>query len=572
MKTVIVALWLVIIIGLSSWAFFVPGMFYLHDFLHSARISEMAGALQDGHFPVRWSKDFGYGYGMPLFEFYAPLPYYVGAIFYLAGLPVLVATKILFVLATVATAFGSYLLGKRLYGRAGGLVTAAAVTLAPYRAVNLFVRGALSETWGIMSAVWILYFSYIAIKGSRKAWLGLTIALTILFLSHNVMTLLFVPFSLLFGCVLFVYELLFKQEKKQLVWFRGVKIVLAYIFAGAMSLFYVLPALVEKNFTKVEQTITGGYFDYNLHFLYIRQLFIPSWNYGGSNWGPDDGISFFLGFAQLITLVLGFLFLVHQSILVIKKKKTTVSKEKLFMLISTLILLIVSLLLTTQKSLALWNSVQVLQFVQFPWRFLSVSLILVGMLAPTFLLRKMSFVKRWIYAWFVLLVMLVNGIYFRPESWLDNPSLYYTDNEAVIQEELSKTLPDYLPSAFQGASPENGSELACIVACESFTSSRISNKTQEKQFLTTSSAVSQVVIGIANFPGWEVFIDDVPVQTSTVNGLVSVSVPSGKHLVQAQFKGTPIRSLADRVSLGSLIIFVGVCLRYYWQEKKYGKK
>lgn len=61
-------------------------LFKIHDFVHGARIAEMTTALQDGQFPVRWSSNFGYGYGMPLFEFYAPLPFYVGAgLYWLTG-------------------------------------------------------------------------------------------------------------------------------------------------------------------------------------------------------------------------------------------------------------------------------------------------------------------------------------------------------------------------------------------------------------------------------------------------------------------------------------------------------
>jgi hypothetical protein len=39
---------------------------------------EMERSLQRFEFPVRWSANFGFGYGMPLFNFYAPLPYYLG--------------------------------------------------------------------------------------------------------------------------------------------------------------------------------------------------------------------------------------------------------------------------------------------------------------------------------------------------------------------------------------------------------------------------------------------------------------------------------------------------------------
>src|SRR5258706_14692287 len=65
-----------------------PSFFRPHDYTHAARLVEMQRSLQAGELPVRWSRNFGFGYGMPLFNFYAPLPYYFGQ------LPLLVASPI----------------------------------------------------------------------------------------------------------------------------------------------------------------------------------------------------------------------------------------------------------------------------------------------------------------------------------------------------------------------------------------------------------------------------------------------------------------------------------------------
>src|SRR3989344_7467864 len=55
-----------------------PGFFPTQDFIYVARVYEMNRALTDGQFPVRWAPDFRYG--EPLFNFYEPLPYYIGAL------------------------------------------------------------------------------------------------------------------------------------------------------------------------------------------------------------------------------------------------------------------------------------------------------------------------------------------------------------------------------------------------------------------------------------------------------------------------------------------------------------
>ena len=296
--------WLVLsllVLG-TSWALFHPEFFRVHDYVHGARVGEMALALSEGQLPVRWSSNFGYGYGMPLFEFYAPLPFYIGAGLYLLGLDLILTLKLLWLGCAIFTAWGGYKLGTSLYGRSGGILTAAALTMAPYRALNLYVRGALSEGFGIMALPWILYGIVLVVRKKSGGWLILSLAVAVLALSHNLTTLMFVPLSAVFaGGLLLIERARFASIREWLL--QAAIVAGSYLLGIGLAAFYIFPALVEKDATKVAR-ILGGYFDYRLHFLYIRQLITPFWGYGGSGWGPQDDISFFLGFGQLLSLIL----------------------------------------------------------------------------------------------------------------------------------------------------------------------------------------------------------------------------------------------------------------------------
>ena len=70
---------------LAIYPFFHSGFFPIHDDTQVQRVFEMKTALKDGMFPVRWVPDLGYGYGYPIFNFYAPLPYYIGGFINLLG-------------------------------------------------------------------------------------------------------------------------------------------------------------------------------------------------------------------------------------------------------------------------------------------------------------------------------------------------------------------------------------------------------------------------------------------------------------------------------------------------------
>src|SRR5205085_10538634 len=58
-----------------------------HDGLsHTYRSIVLAWHLAHGDLFPRWASDLGYGYGLPLFNFYAPLFYYPTALLILLGL------------------------------------------------------------------------------------------------------------------------------------------------------------------------------------------------------------------------------------------------------------------------------------------------------------------------------------------------------------------------------------------------------------------------------------------------------------------------------------------------------
>src|SRR3989339_445959 len=119
--------------------------FYTQDYIFIARLQQMSTALFSGQFPVRWAPDLRYG--EPIFNFYAPLPYYIGAVINFLGFDIIWTAKILFILGSFLSAGAMFLLGKKLFGEKAGILAAVLYTYAPYKALDMYVRGSLSETW-----------------------------------------------------------------------------------------------------------------------------------------------------------------------------------------------------------------------------------------------------------------------------------------------------------------------------------------------------------------------------------------------------------------------------------------
>ena len=568
-RTLLVAVSLSIIVLAASWSLLKPGMFALHDFIHGVRIAEMTRALSEGHFPVRWSAYFGYGYGMPLFQFYAPLPYYVGSLFYWLGVPLVTAVKALFLLSTLGTVWGSYLLGKELFShRSAGVLVAAAYTLAPYRALNLFVRGAISESWGMMALPWIFYGIVVSRRDPWKGFYATTLGLTILVLSHNLTTLIAVPFIVLFTLGMLCFELL-EAKKATLSLFvrRSSVLAAAAVLALGLTAFYTIPAFFEKESTHIESTIVSGYFDYSLHFLYIRQFFDSAWGYGGSEWGPDDPISFYLGTGQLAALFFtGILVMVY-----LKKQffRATEWSQKIKNLLTfkalftklLLILTVLALYMTVQHSAGVWNAVGLLSYIQFPWRYLSIAALLVSLFAGVPLLfiegRK---ARLYIVAAFVL-VVATNTSFFRPEAYLDTPSELYYDNPQRVSSHMSEILPDYIPNGIDLETVQPPTQSAWCSDGECELKLAVDRGHERLYTVQEWNQEREVTFATAVFPGWVVFADGVLVpHRQSSEGLLQATIPAGTQQIGIQFGTTPVRTVSDWVSFVSVVLLLGVYL------------
>ena len=291
-KINIKSLWwvaLIILIALPTfWRLLGSGYFSMHDDLQIGRLYQMDLCFRDGQIPCRWVPDMGYGYGYPLFNYYPPLPYYVGEIFHLLSFSFINSIKILVILSLIFSGIFAYLLGRELWGKYGGLVVAAFYLYAPYHAVDVYVRGALNEFWGLVFFPAVFWAVYKIISQDKKSFIPhLAFFFGLLFLSHNLMAFFISPFLAIWGFFLVWYL----KKPFKVIW----KLILAGLWGLGLSAFFSLPVVFERNFVHIE-TMFIGYFNYLAHFATIKQLFFTRfWGFGPSVWGPEDGMAFPVG-------------------------------------------------------------------------------------------------------------------------------------------------------------------------------------------------------------------------------------------------------------------------------------
>ena len=252
---------------------------------HLLRLFLLDHSLRAGLWYPRWLPDLFMGFGYPLFNFYAPLTYYLGAVFIRLGLDTYGALQAVAIGAVLVGTAGMYALATALLGTVPrALFAAAAYVLAPYPFLtNLYMRGAVPEMWGVALLPWVLWAGLQAYgRASLAASMALTLALSALVLLHNLSALIGA------GLVLPWVAVLAAMDRHV----AGVRsIVAATAAALGITAFFWLPALGERGLVQFEfswtsyEDVSKWLYDPWLPVKPVRSFDVP---YNQTPVGPVD--------------------------------------------------------------------------------------------------------------------------------------------------------------------------------------------------------------------------------------------------------------------------------------------
>jgi len=375
----------------------------MHDSTSVARVFLMKNTLMNGQIPPIWAEGINGGLGYPLFHFYAPLFHTIATLLSFPLSPITLALKLTLFLSAFTGIFGSMYFAKR-WGRLAAIVAGVAFALAPYGAVNLYVRGAFAEYLSLALLPWVFVLTE-KITSIRKMIIA-GVFLSLFVLSHNLIPLLALPMIL-------VWMLLQNKSNFKLV-------VGAIVISVALSAWFILPLMVERGFTQADAVARTT--DYAQHFVEPWQLWNSTWGFGGSALGVEDGMSFKLGKAQIILGTIGVLL-------------AFLHKRKSLIILS--LFLLISVFLTTSLSQFIWDHLGVLQIIQFPWRNLGIITFFLSIFSGFAISRVPNKVFRLVGTCLIILMLfLTNYQYFAPQS-----TFPATDNIS----DIASVVPEYLP-------------------------------------------------------------------------------------------------------------------------------
>ena len=576
-----------VIFNLSLFLFFLPAFQPLltRDFtcgydngFHLWRAVQIAQCLRQGYLYPRWAPDMAHGYGFPLFIFHSPLTAYVGALLNLLGMAWPLAINATFVLGMLLAGSFAFIFARDLFGRAAGLVAAVAYVYAPFLAYDVFNRGSLSESFAWTFPPLILWAVHRWSVRRQRRFLALAaLSLAGFILTHNLFAFLFAP--LLAGWVLLDGYL----SRDWRVIGRG---ALAGLLGLGLCTFFWLPGLAERGWVQTDRLLGTWVFEYSNNFLDLRQLLASPRAVDPAlmNDWPPKALGLFPALVALLPLARWRGLNRHTRWRVALLWASTAAFA----------------FLTLPASRPLWDRLPLLPYIQFPWRFLGPAAFCTAILAGISVSNLQSpdhksqtpnpKLRTLLAAILILLFTLGNLGWFYPRH-CGSPG--DTSIAGMIEwERATDTLGttakgEYLPiwvhrmpqDPALGAAYAAGGPIVRLPP-ELVPSADLGSKdlgTEAEGGLPQGARVLSADYGPVDativlespapfrarylafyYPGWHVTVDGnaVPVAPTDPEGLVSFDVPAGSHTVRVWFGETPLRLVADAISILALAILV----------------
>ncbi len=520
-------LFLLFIIFLSVKPLFHPGFPPTHDGeYHLVRFYEFDKAIRDGDLYPRWAKDFNNGYGIPLFIYVYPFPNYVGSALHMFGISFLDAVKLNLILATFVGVIFFYFWSKLFFDKTSAMISAIFYAFAPYRFVDIYIRGSVGEVWALG---WFPAFLWSVTKliktGKVKyiIWSGIFFALTVF--SHNILALIFAGF----GVTYVIFLLWLNRANRNTI---GLSLF-SFLLGLCFSAIFWLPALLETKFTVGLQV-----FDTLRHFPELYQLLIPSWGTGFSN---DDLVgnqmSFQIGVANIFIIIAGFILLI---------------RSRYIFFIGWFVLLFFLML---ENSVFVWKFIPLLNYFQFPWRLLSLMILVCAFMAGAVLNSVKNRKKKIFFSIiFIISVIFLSLSYTQPAYYHNRTDAYYISRDNFM---LGTNSPGnafntiWMNTKIRQKKQriEITEGMGKIIAQNS--------KTSKIEFKTENLTEVKILANIAYFPGWKLIVNgnEKPIKR-TSDGTMSFNLPKGNNVISLEFGDTMVRSVGNMIFFSGIIISI----------------
>ena len=573
-----------VVLGLSLpvlWPLLEPAYLSSHDGLHHLyRLLDLDWCIRGGAFYPRWLPNMGFGYGYAVLNYYAPLSYYIAEVFKVLGAGYIDSIKLTYALGFLTSGVTMYLFTKEHLGRVPAILAGAVYVYLPYHLADAYVRGALPEFLAFPFLPLILWCFYRLITQKKPqyiAWSALSLAG--LLVTHNLMTLIFAP--LLMAYIGFVWSR--ERDRRALVY-----AALALLLAFGLGAFYWLPGFVESKWARLG-LVGPQASDYIPKLITMRDFFSPHVIY---RYFPDQGVQLQhpLSWLQSGLLCLSLavpLRLRHHS-------RSHARRHIIFFLWTAFI----SLSMLFVYSRPLWDNVPLLPYLQYPFRFLTLtsftSAFAIGSLPLLFADRSReqstaSWTGRDSPLWgLVLTAIIVLAFMITALPGLPIEPQYLPEHEEPLTEETvnfatmadydyltglwarvwgGPWLMEYLPAWVEEEPaeiflPKEKPPLAAYdLPSELVPQMSLGSQAPLSRELTVRTAEPmELSLHTFYFPNWRTYVDgrNATAYPSGELGLLTVDLPPGEHEVLLRFEDTPVERAGTIILVASFAVLLAI--------------
>jgi 6-pyruvoyl-tetrahydropterin synthase related domain len=526
-------------------------MFFLgnssgHDFqFHLASWLDVTGQWHQGIWFPRWAEWANWGYGEPRFVFYPPGSWLLGATLG-SLLPWRMAPGAFIWLALLLAGFSMWQFAREWLTRREATAAAVLYAVNPYHLILVYYRSDFAEL--LASALFPLAL-WGAIRLLRRGWRGLHF--------------LAVPFALIWltnapAAVLATYSLMLLFFVAA-IFRRGITPLLlggASMAAGfGLAAFYIFPAAWEQRWVQIHEAL-ANLLRPEQNFIFTHaidpEFMIFNWKVSGVAMG-----------VLLVTSIAA----------VVVSRRWREFPEIWWMLLA---LFAAATFLMFPRSELVWRLLPKLEFVQFPWRWLSV----LDFIFAFFLAAAIGRSKRPWAGWLVTGIALVMlGAALVNDGWWDSEDIPVL-RQAIQAGRGYEGTDEYQPLGCDRYELPGSDPMGEVVGKPSpriqefvapagpfrpFDNAALHVQrwtANEKRFSTDNSAPVTLALRLLNYPGWHIQLDASTISPGAApeTAQTLVPLPAGAHEVEIRFTNTWDRTLGETISAIFAILLLAFTL------------
>jgi len=504
--------------------------------IHMSNIAQYHVALKDGDFPVRWL-DKTANYGMPIPLFSQQTVAYIGAFLMFFFNNTLITYNVVILLFAILSNFSLYYFLREYIDKWGALVGTFLFCFAPYRIINIYIRGAIPE----FAASFFLPIILLSMKRwiqnkDQRYYFVLIISLFLLFITHPISTTVY---SFIIGVY---YLFLLWKEKNKLE--TVIKTIVAGLISLGLASFYLIPLLRE--FKYLYYGLNDSVFLPNSYLEY-KNLLNPGWYYFSSGDILTRAHYLHIGLIETAILFIGLIYIIFK---LFNRKKV----NPLFLVLYLLVFIYIILLTKIGTPIFYW--IKPLGNIQHQWRLLS-GILFIPPIVAAYLLKLCNRNTKIIIGTLIIIFVII----FRfPQLYGKN---YLQTNESTYFSSKDNLYAQVMNTIWTGPTqeyPEKKLKGEVIAGRGKIISRKEHNSWRQYEVDATEKV--RLADYTFYFPGWKVSVDnkEVPIQfqDEKYRGVITYDVPQGKHSVLVKFTNTKIRLLSNLISLFSFGILVAL--------------